>query len=233
MVKLKFIILITILLLFNSCKSPYIVRDPEIKSKFTNKFGGSNTNIADHIRIDGYYQAYRVAPFGQPGTDSYKELDTTYSNCVFWENGLFFSFGFKHDAGNKEEISLNLKDNIPISREGRIKGVWGIYRIENKIIVVQTLTQAGMSYHSLRERQFEIIDNQTIKLISLRPLQERDIKAYGENPWAEKRNEYLMYNFNKAVSLPEPVSWLKELEWTWENKADWENYMKSINKKKR
>lgn len=229
MVKIKFIILITILLLFNSCRSPYIVRDPEIKSKLTNKFGGNNTNIADYIRIDGYYQAYRVAPFGQPGTESYKEFDTTYSNCVFLENGLFFSFGFKHDAGNKEEISLNLKDNIFIPIDG-------IYRIENNIIIVQTLTPVGMSYHSLRERQLEIIDNHTIKLISLRPLQKRDIKAYGEDPWSARRTEseeWLVYHFNKADSLPEPVSWLKELEWTWENKADWENYMNSINKKKR
>jgi len=233
MVKLKFIILITILLLFNSCMSPYIVRDPEIKSKFTNKFGGSNTNIADYIRIDGYYQAYRVAPFGQPGTDSYKELDTTYRNCIFFENGLFLSFSFKHDAGNKEEISLNLKDNIPTSREGSIKGIWGIYRIANNIIIVQDLTPAGMSYHWLNEMQFEVINYQTLKLLSNKPLQQQNIKAYGEDPWAETTKQLTLYHFNKADSLPEPVSWLKELEWTWENKADWKNYMDSKKGKKK
>lgn len=68
MVRNFFFILVLLLILLNSCIIfTNQLNDPEIKTKLTNKFGGSNTNIADHIRIDGYYQAYRVAPFGQPG----------------------------------------------------------------------------------------------------------------------------------------------------------------------
>ncbi len=137
LLRINISVFITILLLFIACRLPHNVRDNEIKKKFTNKLRSSPIDIEDVIKINGYYQAYRINSKSKPVTENFIGFDTVYSNCIFFNDGLFLHFVFEKDA-SKKEIAKNLKNHIPISRDGKTKGIWGIFKVlEYKQFVIQ------------------------------------------------------------------------------------------------
>ena len=210
--------IIAFMLITSSCAS----QPREITSKSNIKLEGRNTTIRNLIDIDGYYQ----------------RVDDTNSRSamMFFEDGMHFSIIFKEDI--TEEIKRKKLSQAIISWKQKGQVQWGsycgVYKIDEDTIVVQTVEKAGwfsMPW-SFDEVKYEIIDRQTLKLISLKYLYPTDKNNKKRNPYEISKKNFID-KFVPADSLPSSDCWLKKEKWIWRNESDWKDYMEKIKQKKK
>jgi len=193
----------------------------EIISKSTIKLEGNGTNIRDLIEIDGYYSNLEYR---------------TESGIMFFEDGIFVSFGFNIDI-SEEEIKANMSKSVA----GRVKdnqldwGDWlGVYKIEGDTIIVHYYMRGSwFTPWYASEVRYKIIDRTTIQPIyykGLLKIDEQYDKETNKSPWIS--NGSISF-FNSADFLPSSDCWLKEEKWIWRNEQDWKDYMEKIKQEKK
>lgn len=141
-----FIVVLSLLLVFlqNSCRKLGLCKDDEFTfSRQENSFNS--------LRLDGYYLEYLP------------EKDSNYARVYFfYTNGITYS----NLASYKVEDIINDSTGLNITEENRkIKSGWGIYKIENNSIEIQSWA-FSLGCKAVLIQKGDILNDTTIKLTS-------------------------------------------------------------------
>jgi hypothetical protein len=191
-----------------------------VQNNFTFCFDTTKNFIRTKLKFNGYY--VKSEPFLRPrydiksGITNY-ELDTLYSNIIFFSNGLF-AREFQQLVCNKcsstddkmryfynfDSSLCNYNDLFYNSFR------WGVYTIEDNLIKTQSLNRQiwPNPYWYLVEVWYLIDSNLAIRSVYAKDLIE------GKELVNEKNSDNVHYFINASLKIP-PYTWLQNEKWFW------------------
>ncbi len=218
---------ILILLFFCSCIIPRKVPN-RIRGQFTVCID-SNFNIDSSIlKTNGFYEFTYLDSVNHfykgLSYKSYKTFDTCKKYMIFFKEGFFLDYVFINSkyshiwAKNSNELKSNLEkvyNNPDLYQDFFDSDFWGVYKIfNNRLIKIQSTSKDNQRINgwSLVERTFNIINNTTISLGSIRNNLDGNSIAVPYNHWYKY---WYKIEFITFEHIPEPECWLKKEKWLW------------------
>ncbi len=164
--------------------------------KLTQCYDSKHTGIDSLINLDGYYKL----PF------VYQEKDTVIHNILLFTDGLFL---YNFDLEYYQESKANA---YGFYNRGGVD--WGVYKLTNDTIYVQTVESPGGMSWLQSEMMFRIIDSVTLERLQL------DLN--------DNSMRYLPAKFVAYADIPDPnKSWIMNKKWFWCNEEAYKKWKKN------
>jgi hypothetical protein len=240
MVKQYLIFILAVCL--NSCGIP-----KKIIKEFDSVYTDTTLNNIP-IKLNGYYSM--ISRFERPvfngnnfNSKYEKVIDTTYSNTIFFNDGIFIS-DFENLAhrsdNNYSEVdslvrSLLLKDK-EASESFYKYWKWGIYKVEDGFVKMKWVNHPPKfnPYWYSYEVWFKILDSNSLKKLCYRQLylEPKDTNFIYTRDDDSEILTIFMGNENIS-KLTSANCWLKQNEWFWADKKAYKAYMKEYRRKQK
>ena len=192
----------------------------DVIAKSTIKFEGKNINLRELICTNGFYR--------------YPNFQSN-ENIIFFEDGTFIKFISRKQIENNQQV-VKLSDYanyMEYKGQTNLIGYRGIYTIKQDTIIVHIYRPPTLLVAwSLDEEQYKVIDQKTIKRISIRGLLKTDEEYYKESGRSFWIKDEENMHFIPVDSLPASDDSLKKYKWMWRNESDWKAYMERVKAEK-
>lgn len=236
MIKKHTLFLVLIPILF-SCR---YARVPQyLKTNFTSLcYSSQDIEGIEKLKLKGYYIEENIGTKALKGKlyfSNAKDKNTTYTNLIFFENGLC-AFGFHNYRDSISDLfevikKSNKKHPFYI---GPSSMQWGIYNIVNDTIKLKAINRPSLlaSTWMAFEEWYKITDTNTIQLIAHRRL---NIDVSNEGRGYIPPFEII----DSTIVLPSRIilennipnakyCWLLQKEWFWCDKDEFKKFRKSF-----
>lgn len=232
--KARYFMLLCMSILFSSCCFfMSSITELEVRKKVVLKWQGEDTGIRKLLDIDGYFvSSYYI---GDSCVKYPKYSPDSFRGVAFFEDGTYINFS---SIKNEEE---DFKELIYIYESG-------VYTLSNDTIVVEAFQkfdyleklEKGLYVRFPILRRFKIIDRNTFEVLDAYNLYSNLyyngglVSTFGKYVDDSDYYNRVVYSFSNTYSFPTSDIKMKNKEWLWEKKEDWEKWMvhrKEQNKK--
>lgn len=154
--------------------------------------------------------------------------DTAFTDMIIYEDGTFvwniwYGEGYTNYSDYFKSVINKGKNDIFYKAHS-----WGIYSISNDTIKAQHLRHASPGTPWYTGEEWFLVKNRT----TLQVIYFGDFDKGSDKAAAPRYPDYVKratpVNFIPLNNIPPPLSWIKKESFFWNNKGDWEQYMKSI-----
>ena len=226
---IKAINCIIVLTVTNACFVPSffnnVLTEQKIKSFIPIKWQGKNIGIRSLMDIDGYYccNAY----IGDSCISSCTDTPEKHHGLAFFDDGTYINFESFVDEGNKNIDKIYIQES-------------GVYTYSNDTLIIEAFQrfdygerlQKGLGTRFPILRRFKVIDRNTIEYIDAYNLYRNWyfnmalIRTFGHYIEHLPSYDRQIFSFKDTYIFPTTDIMMKEKDWLWENKDDWEEWMK-------
>ncbi len=220
----RLVFYISVVFLMNSC-SNYV--PPRVKKDFTYCFNPALDYSNSKVKFNGYF--VKTIPFQRPiynNNNTTYELDTIYSNIMFFKNGIFVE-RFKQLGCGNCDIAENTQflmeinqDNVTATTSFYDRFNWGIYLVNLDTIKTQSVNHQTWPnpYWNTVEVWYKIVDNETL------------VEIYGKNLSDNRKlpsfpSDSISYHFIETNLSIKPDTWLKKEKWFWCDEKEFEKFI--------
>lgn len=225
---IKVIPCIIILTLTNACYVPSFfdstLTEQKIKSFIPIKWQGKDIGIRSLMDIDGYYcwDGYIGDSCVYSSTDNFSKHD----GLAFFDDGTYINFESYKEEGNNNIEKISIQES-------------GVYTYSNDTLIIEAFQrfdfgerlQKGLGTRFPILRRFKVIDRNTIEYIDAYNLYRNWyynmalIRTFGH--YIERLPSYdrQIFSFKDTYIFPTTDIMMKEKDWLWENKDDWNVWM--------